>query len=550
MSKKTKSEKSFSPYKTWIKFSSKSSYSLGNRLIISRYQLFLAVLFLVSFGIRFYNFSDRWGLGGDDARDAMIALEALSRRELPLIGSFSSAGPFVFGPLFYWTLMLSYVMLPFTLAAPWLFTVIFGSLTVIILSHIGTLIGGKRLAILVGIFAATSPQLVTRSMMSGQHTYIAATASLLILGFILLLQKKQIRYALLMGISLGVAFSMHYQAINLLLFFPILLLLPEFTLRKKIVSLLVMIFGFIIPSIPLLYWDMQQSFANIRNVLDYLLIAQYRIYVPNSWRLFIFQYFSDYWSFVIGGAHMIGLLLMIITVNVSIYSLLKRNIPKILILLGGIFFILTVVNRFYRGERSEGYLIYFVPFILIFSSWAIKKLITNDLINSKNTMFTKLSPFFGIVLISLTIIGNVYGIYKNAYSYKSSVKGYKQTVRYLKTKYPGKKFAVYDYKYKMYGPSTGFSMILDSYNLADDNGMPLGIGCYEKGCPTDLPIIVEVIGNPVFNLSKLNQPLDNNPDWANVSRSGVYDDLITRWTKNKLTSNFNINEYVQNKIGL
>lgn len=132
-----------------------------------------------------------------------------------------------------------------------------------------------------------------------------------------------------------------------------------------------MVLGFLIPSLPLLYWDMHQNFANTRNILDYLLIGQYRIYVPNSWKLFLFQDIPWYWSFITGRFYFAALAIEFLSVLSFIYLVFRKKLKFDFIILGFIFLILLFVNRFYRGERSEGYLLYLAPFILIFTSFFI-----------------------------------------------------------------------------------------------------------------------------------------------------------------------------------
>src|SRR3989338_3263463 len=54
---------------------------------IGYYNFAVILIILLSIFLRFYNFQARWGIAGDDARDALIALEAIRRVELPLTGS-------------------------------------------------------------------------------------------------------------------------------------------------------------------------------------------------------------------------------------------------------------------------------------------------------------------------------------------------------------------------------------------------------------------------------------------------------------------------------
>lgn len=202
-------------------------------IIKNKFIIAVILIFLLSIALRFYNYNSRWLLGNDAARDIAIAKEALVRGELPLIGSFSSAGPFVFGPLFYWTIMGSYILLPFLFSAPVIIVALSGILTVAVLFVCGYLVGGRKLALILGILTATSPQLVGRSLSLGQHSFISFFTSLAILSFILFWQKKKIIYAFILGISIGLALSFHYQAVNLLIFFPALLFVPKVSLAKK-----------------------------------------------------------------------------------------------------------------------------------------------------------------------------------------------------------------------------------------------------------------------------------------------------------------------------
>lgn len=128
------------------------------RSFFEKYYIHILVLiFIIGIFLRVYRFPDRWGVGSDDMRDVAIAKEAIARHEIPLMDSFSSAGPFVFGPIFYWFLMISYLLLGFTLAAPWIIFVLLSTGALLIFTSIGRLIEGKRLALILTFLAAVSP---------------------------------------------------------------------------------------------------------------------------------------------------------------------------------------------------------------------------------------------------------------------------------------------------------------------------------------------------------------------------------------------------------
>lgn len=503
------------------------------------YKVLVSLIILFSFILRFYDFPNRWGLGGDDGRDAMIALEALKRHELPLIGSFSSAGPFVFGPLHYWFIMLSYLVLPFLINAPWIFIGLTGVLTVLLFIYLGKLIGGEKLSLLVGLLAATSPQLVVRSLMLGQHTFISTFSVLLVIGFILLWQKKKLEYAFLMGISLGIALSMHYQVINLFIFFPAIFLITSLTFLKRIKAFLIMFLGLLIPSLPLLYWDLQQNFANINNILDYFLIGQYRIYVPNSWKIFLFDFVPWYWSFVIGRFHVFAFILGVLSGLTYLVLALKRKLKLEVVVLGVIFFILLFVTRFYKGERSEGYLLYLAPFILIFSSIFISNLLFNK---------HKYLKIIGVIFLIIILVGNFITI-KNTYQI-SPAGAYKNIADALIKKYPKYKFSLYVYKYKLYDTSMGLSLIMGFQNKIDEKGFPLGVSCYGKGCPYGIKPAIDV-GVAILDLREVRKE-DFDKDkklWINVNQANVYDDLIGWSKKHELKSTFSLKNYIMERIG-
>jgi len=508
------------------------------------YKIAIFLILLFSAVLRFYNFPIRWGLGGDNARDALIALEAIRRCELPLIGSFSSAGPFVFGPLFYWFIMLSYLIFPFLISAPWFMTAATGVITVALFIYIGQLIGGKRFSIFLGILAATSPQLVIRSLILGQHTFVSTFAALLILFFILLWKRKRMIYAFLMGISLGVALSMHYQALNLLIFFPVIFFILSLKFKKRILAFLLMTLGFLIPSFPLIYWDSFQGFANLRNILDYFLIGQHRLYVPNSWTLYVMNYFPDYWSFVVGRFLPAALLLIFLSGLFFIYnSFIKKNISKPLFVLGLIFLIFFIVGRFYKGERSEGYLLYLLPFILIFTSWAIEQIYILTIKGIKQGVFKLISILILIILVVFNLI-TVFNLIFN----QSPVSYINERIEAISNKFPGSKFKLYDYKYLSYSESMAVSLLMYDKELMDENGIPLGIGCMWEGCTRfNYPVIDSVFNNSIYDLREVKIE-KNEKSWIGVNDINVYDDLIGWSKKHELKSTFSLKKYIIERI--
>lgn len=501
------------------------------------------LIFLLAAALRLYNYNSRWELGNDSSRDIAIAREALTRKELPLIGSFSSAGPFVFGPLFYWTIMASYFFLPFLFSAPVIILMLASILTVGILLVCGYLLGGRKLALILGILAASSPQLVIRSLALGQHSYIPLFTSLALLFFILFWQQKKIIYAFIIGISIGSALSFHYQAINLLIFFPALIFIPKISFTKKLLTFIVMSLGFLIPSLPLLIWDARQNFANTNNLLDYLLIAQYRLYVPNSWRLFIFNYLPTYWAMVMGRELWIALFVMFFTGISLLFYTLTRKIPGILFILSLIFSILLFINRFYKGERSEGYLLYLAPFMIIFAGWSISKMLTLNI----KTKWQGFSTIFGCLILVTILVGN--SIAANIYLRATNqIKELNKTINILEKKFPETKFSIYDYKGRSGYQSQALSLLLKMKKNTDANGIPIGLTCSSEECRQKFPRITKLAGENVVDLRGIKEENLRESKWIKVNQENMYDDLIGWSKKNELKSTFSITNYILERV--
>lgn len=499
--------------------------------------VFLVVL-LAGF-LRFYRFYDRWGLGSDDMRDVAIAKEAIVRHEFPLIGSFSSAGPFVFGPLFYWFIMLSFIILPFTITAPWIFLTLIGMTSVYFFFRIGGILSGKRLALILGILAATSPQLILRSIALNQHSLVGITTILLIFNYILIWQKQKLKYAFFMGLSLGIALNMHYQAINLFIFFPLVLFVPKLSLKKKIYSLVLMFLGFILPTLPILWWDSHQNFANIRNILDYFLIGQYRIYVPNSWKLFIFNFLPSYWFFVEGGYFLISSVILVFFCISVLFLIINKKVNRITAVLFITFFLLLVLNRYYKGERSEGYLMYLTPFVIIITGWCIDQVLNIK----KNYTFQNV---IGYGLFAIIVFGNILFATTQILSAYNNHKEIERIRDLLINKYPSQKISLYDFEWKTSNKSYPLSAFLKLQNKTGKHGIPIAV------MPESSLKNIDQSGVIIFTTSRYEKIVDLTNEktfnlhlkrWVRVNQEDIYDDLM-KWTKTqKLISSFTLFGY-------
>lgn len=501
------------------------------------FPLCVFALLLIATLLRTYHFTGHVaGFGSDANRDVMIAREALNRHQLPLFGTFSSAGSFVIGPTFFWLIMLSFLVFPFSFYAPWVMVTIFSIITIGAFIGIGFLIGGRRLAIITGLLSAFSPQLIGRASYLTNPSMVAPAATLALLCYVLTWKKQRSIYAFLLGLAIGFAISFHYQALNLLILLPALLFIPKTKWVKKIFWIFLALLGATIALSPLLLWDMQQGFANTNNLLDYMLIAQYRLYVPNSWRIFLIQVLPINYANIIGGNVAMSIPIIILTSIYFIFAQLKTRKLTVITIIGGMLFLLLLLNRYYKGERSDGYMIYFIPFIITLVSWTIY-----DLFFKKNN---KIYIALGIFIVTLIISMNFYSA-KQFILYKTNENTLiAQTANTLTKKFPGHTFMIYDNKSETTNVSYAVANYLASKNLTNEKGIKIG---FTRSHPHKTVRIGEINHVYLIDLSK-NNDINKNKLWRPATQSALYDELITFWTKHKINATFSLPKYLQERI--
>ena len=133
--------------------------------------------------LRLYNYSDRVFLYADSARDVQVAQFAADHLKFPFIGQFSSAGPFFYGPWWYWFLELI-SFLPLGYLTQWYFMTLLSLVFIIVVYYLGRSIGGRPLGILAALLAAVSPAQIENSFTTWNPTVIPLLSALALLVLI------------------------------------------------------------------------------------------------------------------------------------------------------------------------------------------------------------------------------------------------------------------------------------------------------------------------------------------------------------------------------
>jgi hypothetical protein len=250
-------------------------------LLRKKIDIFLILLLLivaVSIFFRFYNFPFRYGLGDETIREAVIGIEGARERQAPLAGGFSSAGPFVWGPWFYYQMILVSFVFPFHYST-WIYLGITSVFCVLLLYRIGLQLENKILGLILAFLGCLSPALI----ISSTHlTFPNLTNIFALLVFSLFIQliKRNISYwwSFLFGIILGISINIHFQMAGLLIFLLLLI-----CLRKKILYFFYALCGVVFTFIPLLLFDLTNHWHNLRSIIFYYIHGHETIYVPNRW---------------------------------------------------------------------------------------------------------------------------------------------------------------------------------------------------------------------------------------------------------------------------
>lgn len=483
-----------------------------------KFTLILLLILALALVLRLRGFDTHYLFGSDTARDLLVAKGALTIGELPTVGSFSSSGPFVFGPNWYWFLMLPLFILPNVFLAPWLLLLALSLISVYLMVQAGIFVKNKRLGLIIGLVVAVSPVAAGYATYLTQHGLVEFFSCLAIFGFVAFLKTRKLVHCFLMAFALGCGLSLHYQVLNLLVLIPLLIVTDP---RRIIPLSLTLGAGLLIPMAPLLWWDSQRGFQNTLHLIGYFKVGQYQIYVPNRWLTYIGIFWTTFLGRIIGGNPLMGAISGLLLAAVSVLSTLKRRLPKAIFFLLVAFLIQFIVFRYFRGERYDGYVVYFHGLLFVLVGWVFYELLA-------------LNKFAGFIAFMCFIFLSVKSLIPLQDLTNDAGKIFAIIPTLTKTKY-----AVYAKNLASSNCAFTFSYVLESQNRGDESGVPLGVcrgtqnSCGVQGetlqsrmkFQGDVCVIVNLENTPPELLTKQN-------DWYNFGKLAVYDDVQNWWKKN------------------
>lgn len=297
------------------------------RKLQKSYFLILASLIVVlALFLRFYDYDNRWGLAYDQAYGALVARYALDTFQLPLLGPFSSAGPFQTGGEWYWFIMLGTLLSPSSVISPWILLSISSVVFVILLIFLGKELINQQFGLIVGLLAAVSTSEIAQSFNLTNQSIISLISLLAIWASIRYIRWKQTKYLFFLGFLTSLAVTIHLQGVALI-FLVITTLI--FTGIPNIREIGALILGFIIPAIPMLIFGTKSGFVNSKNMIQYFLYDQYKVsfeVLNRRWLTYIGYFWPESLAHILGGEKIISLVIAFGVGAISIFSFIKKKI--------------------------------------------------------------------------------------------------------------------------------------------------------------------------------------------------------------------------------
>jgi hypothetical protein len=486
--------------KNYITFLKKHQYLIALILII-----FLAIF------LRFINYENRWGLAYDQAHDALLARYALSKHLLPLLGPFSSGGPFQTGGEWYWFIMLGTIVFPWATLTPWIFLTILYVFFVAGMWYLGSKIGGKTYALMLGLLAAVSPAQITQGLnLTNQSPQSLIALLALWCSYEFLTTQKRL-YLFFLAFFIGLGSSIHLQAIALL---PLLIMTLVFNGIPRLYDLLLIPLGILIPWMPVFLTDITREFANTKNMIQYYLHDQYKISLEvlgRRWKTYAGVFIPKQWSYIIGGYPIFGYVFILLTGVVTLISLIKKTLPKIILITLLSTLCSIGILRYTRTPLFESYLVFLHPFILILSAWGIFSL-------------WKKNYYAGLVLLVL-VVGNSLAFDRSlivsATNFTAKVTD--ERLASLVKQYPGEKFTIYTYHYKWVDANAPLVLRLETKRLLSPSGKKVGLVIATRSGEFTFKIMRgSEVGYELLDLNSSSSAQLEKAGWSELSPESIY----------------------------
>ena len=476
-------------------------------------KLFIWILIAITvFGmvLRFWNYGQRFGLAYDQAHDALVARSALNQWKLPLLGPFSSAGPFQTSGTWYWLIMVGTALYPRSVLSPWIYLTFLCSLTIVCLGLLGSWIESRRFGIIVAVLAAVSTAEIAQSINLTNQTPIAILATCALMCSFWYVKKKKLLTAFGLGLFASWAASIHLQGVSLGI---LVILTLIFSGKFSFSALSAAILGAMPPILPILIYDMSHKFININNMIYYYTKDQFNIsfdVLGRRWSTYLSVFWPREWALITGGNNLVALGIIVLACLMFFYFVVKRNIQRFWVVVFATFGFMAILVRYTHVSLFSSFIVFTHPFVLLITAWVIDHTFS-------------IHKYLGIIVFCIILIFSLM-----ATRTEVSVSGNRATSlavsarRTLTSMYPHETFSLYDWNYNTTGDSLPIVLYLEEQKLINPtSGRRIGVIGSKGNLILNLPPIA-TFSSELVDLSASSSSRLVQMGWHEVNPNAIY----------------------------
>ncbi|GEM_PF-2501169 len=430
------------------------------------YSLLILITISLAIFLRTYNYQARIHLQADNSQDVQIARFAADNFKLPLAGTFSSAGPFYYGPWYFWFLEIVSFM-PLGLLTHWYVLTFVSLLFIVLVFWLGKEVGGKWVGAISALLAAISPAQIDNSLTVWNPAVVPILSLTLLIFLVRFYKRRKIFDLFLLGFFAGLSITIHFQSFLAAptVIVAIILIKPSFKNYLKYIPFVAL--GFLIPFVPLIYLDSKLYWYNFTSLFIFLAVDQFNAWIPNRWLTYAFSYWPNAWADIIGGSRWVSIFIICVVFVFSLLALpkIKKNklprakSPRYLLfefksmfslrfirglrvqgfrevenknyfLIAFTFLAEVILYRYYRGQRFQYYSFFAHGPVFVLSGWAIFQLF-------------KFKKVLGAIMLLLIFVFTINVSVHNFKANTLTLERFNVIKKDIYSKYPGQSFDIY-----------------------------------------------------------------------------------------------------------
>lgn len=475
------------------------------------YTILICFVLLLGFFLRFYNYDARWGLGYDQAHDVIVARYAVENFKIPLVGPFSSGAQFQTSGIWYFFIAFSSLFFPNSIITPWIVLTLCFVALIYLMILLGEKMEGRSFGLILGILTAFSSSQIAQSLnlsLTAPMCFISFGAIYSMVKFV---KTKKLIYLFFLSLCTSLGPTTHLSGVALLVLLFITII---FTKSIKAKQLVVIFIGLVIPGIPLIIFDLQNDFVNSTGLLNTVFHNQFSVsyeVLGRRWLTYLGVFWPNSWGYVVGGYNPAGYILVLGSGSVFLWKMFNKKISKEWLILVVSFVLMVSLVRYVRTPIFDSYLIFFHPFIFLFSGYFIYFLLQRQK---------------KIAILLLIIISGFSGL-KSISEITNATNNTIGTVREIESdlskRFPNAKFSIYDEMGKTTGRSVPLALSLYANNKISDDGLKLGFRFSTNSAEFVTPRVAgKAYGDQVVDLSSSTSSQLINDGWRFVNPSEIY----------------------------